>query len=127
MPEPLANAYETHIEEINGRCKGTLVDAKRDSAANMFNLLVANRRAANAAEMLRGFTSSGVFDIEDKPWCSYGDMVKERHHTDRSNGNYDSARGLMNRRAEVRLKHLSRCLNVHPDKRVVNGDDSRRG
>ena len=116
-PQPLVDEYNSHIREISSRCEGTLSNAKGDGTT-MFNLLVANRRAANAAEMLRGFTSSGRLDIKDKPWCSHKDMEEERNHSDTSNGSYNSAKGLMNRRAEVRLKQLSGCLNVEPDKRL---------
>ena len=125
VPEWLAEAYEQHIREIGSRCDGTLRGTERGNVSAMFNLLVANRRAANSAEMLRGLTPAGKFEVEDMPWCSHQDMVEERNHRDRSNGSYDRVRGLMNRRAEVRLTDLSGCLNVHPDNRILNGGETK--
>ena len=121
--DALEREYGQHIEEIKDHCDGG-PRADNPNVSDMFNLLVANRRARNAAEMLRGLTSNEKFDIEHKPWCSHGAMVEQRHHKDRSKGKYDDARGLMNRRAEVRLVDLAGCLNVHPDNRIgsINGE-----
>lgn len=116
--EWLSSHYNGHILDITGRCQGNL-NGNGQTPSDQFNLIVANRRAHNVAEMLRGFPSSDAFDITATPWCSLADMMEQRHHTDQTDGAYDGAKGLMNRRVEIRLADLAGCLNVHPDKRVI--------
>ena len=128
VPDWLEKRHLAHINATaTGECYGEGKATADDKPDQKFNLLVANRRAQNAAKMLRRLASSEAFDIRHKVWCSHDDMVGQRKHKDTNKGEFSSVRGLMNRRAEVRLKYLSGCLNVHPDKRVVNGDDTKPG
>ena len=127
-PEPtwLTKRHRAHMAATaSGSCYGKQQATDNDKPTEKFNLLVANRRAQNAAEMLRGVASNKAFDIPEeafdikpKVWCSHADMKGQRKHKDRDNGEFDSVRGLMNRRAEVRLAHLAGCVNVHPDRRA---------
>ena len=88
-----------------------------------------------SAAMLRTLAQElglDAFDIEDKPWCSHVGMEAERRHDDRNadgeaddggatdgeRDTYDVGKGLMSRRAEVRLVDVPGCLNVDPDNRI---------
>ena len=116
----LVDRYDRYIDEITARPGGCLGDRDPDEGdrdPEIFNLLIANERADNAAKMLEGLVpkeSKNAFAIEVIPWCSHAAMAEERGHDDGG----DPAKGLMNRRAEVRLAALPGCLNVEPDKRV---------
>lgn len=91
--------------------------SERKKRSDRFNLLIANQRATNAAEMLKGLVPEKPEDaiaIEAIPWCSHAAMVDEREFEDGG----DPAKGLMNRRVEVRVATLPGCLNVEPDKRM---------
>ena len=111
----LERRYGERINSKLGDCRG---DGGPDTSdSDKFNLLIANERAVNAAKMLEQLVpkeSKNAFAIEVIPWCSHAAMVEERGHNDGG----DPAKGLMNRRAEVRLAALPGCLNVEPDKRV---------
>ena len=111
----LVTRYSERINSKLGDCRG---DGGPDTSdSDKFNLLIANERAVNAAKMLEQLVpkeSKNAFAIEVIPWCSHAAMVEERGHNDGGN----PAKGLMNRRAEVRLAALPGCLNVEPDKRV---------
>ena len=124
-PPKLSDLYLDHVSTIADVCFAgknvSDVSADENDPSRQFNLLVANQRARNVAEMLRSFTSNEKFDIEATPWCSHADMAAQRSHNDRSNDKYNSAKGLMNRRAEVRLVDLAGCLNVDPDNRLDSG------
>ena len=54
------------------------------------------------------------FAIKVIPWCSHAAMADERGDEDDGN----PARGLMDRRVEVRLAALPGCLDVDPDNRI---------
>ena len=116
--DELRNRYNSHIGEITakpGDCRGESKPGEDDSAK--FNLLIANERAAKAAKMLKGLVpkeSKSAFAIKEVPWCSHDAMVEERKFKDYG----DPAKGLMNRRVEVRVATLPGCLNVEPDKRI---------
>ena len=87
-----------------------IVDGKRNHS-NMFNLIIANERAEHTADMLRDMMAENdAFEIKPVLWCSHDDMVTARRLNDR-----DAAKGLMNRRAEVRLASLPGCLNLAPN------------
>ena len=125
----LNERYDAFIADITAGRKSCRGENKPEAPApesaasenkkrsNRFNLLIANQRAANAAEMLEGLVPDkpeNAIAIEAIPWCSHADMVKERRFEDDG----DPAKGLMNRRVEVRVATLPGCLNVEPDKRM---------
>ena len=99
----LEDRHAQHIDQVSGLCQGKLMDSERQDPSAMFNLLIANKRAANVRDMLRELASAEKekFNIADKPWCSHASMAKERKLDD-GGQNYDPSRGLMNRRVEVR-------------------------
>ena len=98
------------------RCEGKKVEDET-GYSNMFNLLIANERAVNAAAMLEDLVPAelkNAFAIKAIPWCSHTDMANERDGEDGEG----RGKGLMNRRVEVRLAVLPGCLNVDPDNRI---------
>ena len=103
--EELEEHYHNHVEAEAERCRGKRVENETDHS-NMFNLLIANERAANTADMLQKIVpTKDAFTIEEIPWCSYAAMAKERDFDD----GQDPIKGLMNRRVEVRLAVLPNC------------------
>ena len=115
--EKLHKAHITEITGTRGGCRGKRVEKEMGDHSDMFNLLIANERAVNTATMLRGLVRAeleSAFDIKAIPWCSQARMEKGRRHNDDS----DPAKGLMNRRVEVRLALLPGCVNVDPDSRI---------
>ena len=116
--DELVERYAEHITEITaklGDCPGDSDPDESDS--DKFNLLIANERAVNIAAMLEQLVpkeSKNAFAIKAIPWCSHAAMVEERKFVDGG----DPAKGLLNRRVEVRLAALPGCLNVEPDKRI---------
>ena len=72
----------------------------------IFNLLVAELRASNVADMLMQAAEDEKVKIDVHPvvWCSYEDMALERkvEDFDRIKG-YDSLKGVLNRRVEIRV------------------------
>lgn len=92
-------------------------------AANVIRLLiVANLRAKHTADMVREFINEcgakGRIEIEPHRWCSYSEMVTQRHVKDGGPEGYDTSRGLMNRRVEPRVLDLPGCMNFDPARRV---------
>ena len=130
--DTLETRYDEHVDAVSARCPRASAEAEKLNPSQKFNLLIANQRAAHAAAMLRTFALKlglDAFDIEDQPWCSHAGMAAERRHDDRnteSDGGatdgkrdtYDVGKGLMNRRAEVRLVDIPGCLNLDPDNRI---------
>lgn len=115
--DELEEHYGSHIAANTELCRGETVKDETKYSSNMFNLLIANERAVNVAAMLESFVPvnrKDAFAIKAIPWCSHRAMVKERRHDDSA----DPAKGLMNRRVEVRLKALPGCLNFDPDSRI---------
>lgn len=113
----LTNRYDNYINDSTQSCRGERDPEERGDVSNMFNLLIANERAINAAAMLKSLVPDepkNAFDIKVTPWCSHAAMVAERGT---GTGN-DPAQDLMSRRVEVRLAALPGCLNVDPDKRI---------
>lgn len=114
--DELKKRYDDHIDAEAEVCLGDRTANETDHS-NMFNLLIANERAVNAAEMLKDLVPKepkDAFDIEPIPWCSHAAMEEKRKFVDDG----DTAKGLMNRRVEVRLVALPGCLNVEPDRRI---------
>ena len=108
----LRNLHTQHITEVSEFCRGERVSEKQNDSA-MFNLLIANQRAANVSDMLGELASTetfkGKFSIADKPWCSHASMEEERKIDD-DGPNYDPAISMVNRRVEVHLVELPRCV-----------------
>ena len=97
--------YDDHIEDKAELCEGDRAENETDHS-NMFNLLIANERADNAAEMLQEIVpTEDAFIIKAIPWCSYAAMEEKRGFDD----GQDPIKGLMNRRVEVRLAVLPNC------------------
>ena len=113
--EALRQRYEEHLATIAEDCLGEKEELEDRSL--MFNLLVANERAVNAATMLQDLIpeeAKGDFVIKAMPWCSHANMKEQRSWDDRG----DTAIGLMNRRAEVRLQAIPGCVDIDPDNRL---------
>ena len=103
--DELKERYHKHVEAEAERCQGKRVEDEPDHS-NMFNLLIANERAVNAAAMLREIVpTEDAFIIKAIPWCSHAAMVDERDFDD----DQDPIKGLMNRRVEVHLAVLPNC------------------
>ena len=125
-PEEAAKLNDRHVKHIRAISQSCQGEWKPDGSKSLrdsdkLNLIIANMRAARTGEMLRAFATElglDAFDIKDKPWCSHDSMADERKHDDGGGSDYDSGKGLMNRRVEVRLVHLPGCLNVDPDNRI---------
>lgn len=97
-------------------------------------MCVAELRAENTAKMLRDFVKedkkiASRVDIQAQRWDSYDAMCRERGIPDLSRCEeeegqggakacpqeracYDEAKGLMNRRAEIRVVRLPECVNI---------------
>lgn len=108
----LDERHAQHINEVSKFCQGKQDSEQQDPSA-MFNLLIANQRAAHVRDMLRKLASmeefKGKFSIACKPWCSHASMVKGRKIAAGGQG-YDPGRSMMNRRVEVHLIELPRCV-----------------
>ena len=75
-------------------------------ASDMFNLLVAEYRANNVAEMLVGMAKKvGVsINVESVGWCSHEEMVAARKVKDVDDDKgYDGFKGMLNRRVEIQV------------------------
>ena len=111
--DELEEHYKNHIRTQAELCKdGRAERAERaedeTDHSNMFNLLIANERADNAATMLQEIVAKmpkDAFTIKAIPWCSYAAMADERDFDDGK----DPIKGLMNRRVEVHLAVLPNC------------------
>ena len=67
-----------------------------------FNLLMAETRARNVADLLERKVPNGLkVTVETEVWCSYGDMENARKVIDNEDGPYDGFKGMLNRRAEI--------------------------
>ena len=112
----LKQRYDNYVKSEAEHCEGKRVEDETDHS-NMFNLLIANERAVNAAAMLENLMPTepkNAFAIKAIPWCSHTAMANERDGEDGEG----QGKGLMNRRVEVRLAVLPGCLNVDPDNRI---------
>ncbi len=108
----LEKRYDQHIGDRAKDCLGERTQPSDSS--DRFNLLVANQRAANAAAMLRELVpekAKDLFDIKPRSWCSHAGMEGKRHWDDQK----DPTIGLVNRRAEVHVVELPRCVDIDPD------------
>lgn len=104
--DELEGYYENHIDAVAELCDDKRV-GNETNHSKMFNLIIANERAANAVAMLEEIVSAkeDAFVIEAIPWCSYKAMALERQFDDGG----DPIKGLMNRRVEVRLAAVPSC------------------
>lgn len=64
-----------------------------------FNLLMAEARARNVANLLRSAVAN--INVEAEVWCSFGEMEESRQVIDREGGEYKTFKGMLNRRAEI--------------------------
>lgn len=64
-----------------------------------FNLLVAETRARNVANLLR--SADGDINVEAEVWCSFTEMKDAREVKDQKGDEYDTFKGMLNRRAEI--------------------------
>ena len=106
--DELEEHYDKHIEAEAELCVGDGAEDERGNPSKMFNLLIANERAVNAAATLREIVEKmpkDAFTIKAIPWCSYAAMEEKRDFDDGK----DPIKGLMNRRVEVHLAVLPNC------------------
>lgn len=112
----LEERYDSYIAAESELCLGKKTESERDNPSAMFNLLISKERADKVAGMLRALVPTelkSAFAIKVIPWCSHAAMAERR-----SEDGGNPAKGLMNRRVEVRLAALPGCLNVDPDNRI---------
>lgn len=111
----LDETYGAHIMDVAGKCKGTPPGGAPESQpddSGKFNLLVANLRAAHTEAMLNKLAARSKLDgirIERQDWCSHGSMAPL--YPDTGPNGYSTAKGLVNRRAEIRLAALPGCAS----------------
>ena len=77
----LEERYDSRITAEATLCQGKRMGDERGDPSKMFNLLIANERAVNAAAMLREIVEKmpkDAFTIKAIPWCSHAAMIKER-------------------------------------------------
>lgn len=99
-------AMDREVQEIGRACPC----ASDQCYAEKFNLIAANLRAENAVQMLQSFIGARPIKVEYKPWKSHCEMVKHRDYDDRAPyDQYIPNKGLMNRRAEIRIDSLPGC------------------
>ena len=78
--------------------------------AEKFNLIIANLRAVNTVKMMESLIDGRPIEVKHEPWKSHCEMVKHRGFDDRAPcGQYLPNKGLMNRRAEIRIAALPAC------------------
>ena len=93
-----------------------------------FNLMVANLRATNTAEMLRDFIRNRPIDVDAKQWNNHCQMLRERdRHGSEASGERSPNSGLMNRRAEIRIVTLPSCTFVKLPNGYDAGEDKQLG
>lgn len=69
-----------------------------------FNLLMAEARARNVANLLRSAVEDAWdINVEAEIWCSFYEMDDLRQVEDREGGEYKTFKGMLNRRAEIRI------------------------
>ena len=106
LTEPQKEAIDRDVPEIDCAC----LCVSGQCYSEKFNLIAANLRAANAVQMLQSFIGARPIKVEHKPWKSHCEMVKHRDYDDRAPcGQYVPNKGLMNRRAEIRIGSLPGC------------------
>ena len=107
--------YQAYMERVAGKCQGTPPDEAPESELDnsaKFNLLVANLRAVHTKAMLEDLAQTSTpnrIRIEHQDWCSHGSMAPL--YPDKGPNGYNTARGLVNRRAEIRLAALPGCAS----------------
>ncbi len=85
-------------------CEGVADSEPRNapSHSQKFNLLMAEARARNVANVLSSVAGNRVaVNVEPVVWCSYADMESARKVIDNEDGPYDGFKGMLNRRAEI--------------------------
>lgn len=93
-----------------------------------FNLMVANLRATNTAEMLRDFIRNRPIDVDAKQWNNHCQMLRERdRHGSEASGERSPNSGLMNRRAEIRIVTLPSCTFIKLPNGYDAGEDKQLG
>ena len=94
-PEKLQTAFE--IRTVPSSC-----ERPEHTDPQKFNLLMAEARARNVANLLRSAVGhTGDITVETEVWCRYKDMETARKVIDNEDGPYDSFKGMLNRRAEI--------------------------
>ena len=102
-------------------------ESSKENDSDLFNLVVSNLRAKHTATMVKEFAKQlgaegsieeGSIEIEPHQWCRHSEMVAQRQVQDGGPNNYDTYRGMLNRRVEVRVLALPKCTNLDPAKRI---------
>ena len=74
------------------------------------NLKFANERRRQIIQLLNTSCGSYCNYDESGEWPNYEDMVKARRYNDRTpSGEYDLQKGILNRRAEIRIDNINDC------------------
>ena len=77
----LESRYDSHIDAGAELCRDERVESEGAIPSKMFNLLIANEWAVNAAAMLENLLPTepkNTFAIKVIPWCSHAAMAAER-------------------------------------------------
>ena len=125
-PENTSQGVEEKLAEERERLRSSTPCAccafAGESDSDTFNLIVSNLRAKHTAAMVAEFVEQlGVessIQIEPHQWCRHSEMVVQRQVQDGGPESYDTRRGLLNRRVELRVLDLPGCMNFDPAKRV---------
>ena len=99
-------AIDREVQKVDCACRC----ATSQCHSEKFNLIAANLRAANTVNMLRTFIGGRPIDVTKKSWKSHCEMMQHRGYDDRTQcDQYVPNKGLMNRRAEIRITSLPGC------------------
>lgn len=125
-PENMTDELSNQFQEERRKCCPTApcscCRSKEERDSDLFNLVAADLRAQHTAAMVEQFIveigAEGRILIEPHRWCRHSEMVAERHFKDGGPDNYNTYRGLMNRRVELRVLDLPGCTNFKSAKRI---------
>ena len=130
-PSTVAQGVKEKLAEKRDRLAASCscCSPAEESDSDAFNLIIANLRAKHTADMVGELINEngakGQIVIEPHQWCRHSEMVAQRHVEDGGPENYDTNRGLMNRRVELRVLDLPGCMNLDPARRIPLSEGSQ--
>lgn len=129
-PEGVEEKLAEERERLRSSTSCSCCPSAGQNDSDTFNLIVANLRARHTAAMVMELAKKlgveGSIQIEPRQWCRHSEMVAQRQVRDGGPENYDTRRGLLNRRVELRVMDLPSCMNFDPAKRVSLRDGAQR-
>ena len=122
IPDELNNKFQEERRKCCSTAPCSCCRSKEKNHSDLFNLVVANLRAQYTAAMVEQLitriSAQGQILIEPHRWCRHSDMAAERHFKDGGPDSYDTTRGLMNRRVELRVLDLPGCTSFQSARRI---------